>query len=38
MLTDYNNLKRFLDTKKLRYKQVRWAQKLSKYYFQMDYH
>ena len=38
VLTNYNNLRRFMDTNSLSYKQVRWAQKLSCYYFQIDYH
>ncbi len=37
MLTDPNNLQRFMDTKNLSFRQVRWAQKLSMYYFQIDY-
>ena len=37
ILTDHNNLCRFMDTKSLGSKQVRWTQKLSYYYFQMDY-
>ena len=37
VLTDHNNLRRFMDTKSLSSKQVRWAQKLSQYYFQIDY-
>ncbi len=37
MLTDYNNLQRFMDTKSLSSRQVRWAQKLSKYYFRINY-
>ena len=37
MLTNHNNLRRFMDTKSLSSKQVRWAQKLSYYYFQIDY-
>ena len=37
MLTDYNNLQRFMDTKNLSSKQVRWAQELSRYHFQTDY-
>ena len=37
VLTDYNNLRRFMDMKSLSSKQVRWAQKLSCYYFQIEY-
>ena len=33
ILTDYNNLRRFMDTKSLSSRQVRWAQELSHYYF-----
>ena len=36
-LTDHNNLRLFMDTKNLSSRQVRWAQKLSQYYFQIDY-
>ena len=37
VLTDQNNLHRFIDTKSLSSRQVRWAQELSQYYFQIDY-
>ena len=37
VLTDYNNLCCFMNTKNLSSRQVRWAQKLSQYYFQIDY-
>ena len=37
VLTDHNNLRRFMDTKSLSSRQVRWAQELSRYYFQIDY-
>ncbi len=37
VLTDYNNLQRFMDTKNLSFRQVRWAQKLLKYHFRIDY-
>ncbi len=37
VLTDHNNLQRFMDKKSLSSRQVRWAQELSKYYFQIDY-
>ena len=37
VLTDHNNLRRFMGTKSLSSRQVRWAQELSCYYFQIDY-
>ena len=37
VLTNYNNLRRFMDTKSLSSRQVCWAQELSRYYFQIDY-
>ena len=37
MLTNHNNLRRFMDTKSLSSRQVRWAQKLSRYHFRIDY-
>ena len=37
ILTDYNNLRRFMDTKSLSFHQVRWAQELLRYHFQIDY-
>ncbi len=37
VLTDYNNLQRFMDKKSLSFKQVQWAQKLLKYHFRIDY-
>ena len=37
VLTDYNNLCRFMDTKSLSSRQVRWAQELSRYHFRIDY-
>ena len=37
VLTNHNNLWQFMDTKSLRSRQVRWAQKLSYYHFQIDY-
>ena len=37
VLTDHNNLRRFMDTKSLSFRQVRWAQKLSRYHFRIDY-
>ena len=37
VLTDHNNLCRFIDTKSLSSKQVRWAQELFCYHFRIDY-
>ncbi len=37
VLTDHNNLQRFIDMKSLSSKQVQCAQKLSKYHFRIDY-
>ena len=37
VLTNHNNLCRFMDTKNLSSRQVRWTQKLSRYYFWIDY-
>ena len=37
VLTDHNNLRQFMDTKSLSSRQVRWAQELSCYHFQIDY-
>ena len=37
MLTDHNNLRQLIDTKSLSFCQVRWAQELSRYHFQIDY-
>ena len=37
MLIDHNNLRRFMDMKNLSFKQVRWAQELSRYHFRIDY-
>ena len=37
VLTDHNNLRRFMDTKSLSSRQVRWAQELSCYHFRIDY-
>ena len=37
ILTNQNNLRRFMDTKSFSSKQVCWAQKLSRYHFQIDY-
>ena len=38
VLTNHNNLCRFMDTKSLSSKQVRWAQELSPYHFRIDYY
>ena len=38
VFTDHNNLCRFMDTKSLSSRQVRWAQELSRYHFQINYH
>ena len=37
VLTDYNNLQQFIETKSLSSRQVRWAQELFRYHFQIDY-
>lgn len=37
ILIDYNNLYYFMDTKSLSSRQVFWTQKLSRYYFWIDY-
>ena len=37
VLTDYNNFCRFIDTKSLSFQQVRWAQELFQYHFQINY-
>ena len=37
MLINHNNLRQFMDTKSLSSRQVRWAQELSRYHFQIDY-
>ncbi len=37
VLIDHNNPQCFIDTKSLSFRQVRWAQELSRYYFQIDY-
>ena len=37
VLTDHNNLRRFMDTKNLSFRQVRWAQELSRSHFRIDY-
>ena len=38
VLTDHNNLRRFMDTKSLSSRQVCQAQELSRYHFWIDYH
>ena len=38
ILTDHNNLRCFIDTKSLSSKQIRWAQELSCYHFQINYY
>ena len=37
VLTNHNNLCRFMETKSLSSRQVRWAQELSRYHFWIDY-
>ncbi len=37
VLTDHNNLQRFMDTKSLSSRQIRWAQELLRYHFQIGY-
>ena len=37
VLTDHNNLRRFMETKSLSSRQIRWAQELSHYHFQINY-
>ena len=37
ILTNHNNLRRFMETKSLSSRQVRWAQELSRYHFRIDY-
>ena len=37
VFTDHNNFRQFMDTKSLSSRQVRWAQELSCYHFQIDY-
>ena len=38
IFTNYNNFYCFIDIKSLSSKQVRWAQKLFQYHFQIDYY
>ena len=37
VLTNYNNLRQFMDTKSLSSRQVCWAQELSRYHFRINY-
>ena len=37
VLTDHNNLRQFMNTKSLSSRQVRWAQELFQYHFQIDF-
>lgn len=37
VLTDHNNLTKFMETKRLSGRQIRWAQELSRYNFRIDY-
>ena len=37
VITDYKNLVRFLTTKELNYRQVRWAEMLVEYYFKIEH-
>ena len=37
VLTNYNNLCCFMNTKSLSFKQVRWAQEISRYHFEINY-
>ena len=37
VITDYKNLVRFLTTKELNQRQVKWAEKFIKYYFEIKY-
>ncbi len=37
ILTDYNKLQHFMNTKSLSSRQVRWAQELLRYYFRINY-
>ena len=38
IVTNHNNLRRFMETKSLSFRQVCWAQKLSRYHFRIDYY
>ena len=37
VLIDHNNLRQFMNTKSLSFRQVRWVQNLSRYHFQIDH-
>ena len=37
VLTDHNNLRRFIDIKSLSFNQVHWSQELSQYHFRINY-
>ncbi len=37
VLTDHNNLKKFIETTRLSGRQIQWAQELSRYDFKIDY-
>ena len=37
MLTDYKNLTKFLTTKELNQRQVKWVEILAEYYFKIKY-
>ena len=37
VLTDHNNLRRFMNTKSLSSRQIRWAHELFRYHFRIDY-
>ena len=38
VLTDHNNLYRFMDIKSLSSRQIHWAQELSRYHFRINYY
>lgn len=37
VLTDYNNLRLFINRNSVSFRQLWWAQKLLQYYFEIDY-
>ena len=37
VLTGHNNLRRFMNTKNLSSRKIRWTQEFSRYHFQIDY-
>ena len=37
VIIDYKNLIKFLTTKELNYRQVKWVKKLTEYYFKIEY-